>query len=360
LSTLDDVDALGKLDAGGMLRQVAALPAQLARGAEVRRAFHAADRLAGAVAAVGAREVLVCGMGGSAIGADFAAVWAASHGVRLSVWRGYGLPAWVGRQHLLVFSSYSGNTEETLAAFDDSPPDAARVCITTGGALARRARATSVACLELPPGLQPRAALGHSLVALLTILHGSRLVAADPVADLEQAARAVRRSGDRLGPEVPEAANAGKQLARQWHGHLPLFYAGDGCLGPVALRWKGQLNENAEAHAFASMLPEMNHNEIMAWSALPDLRRRMRLFFLHDPHDDARVAMRLRLTAELLAAHAASVHDLTADGDTCLEHMLTMTQLGDFASVYAAFLNGADPTPVARIEALKTRMSAGS
>jgi glucose/mannose-6-phosphate isomerase len=358
LSSLDDVGALSAHDPGRMLQQVAELPQQLSRAAEVQAAFRGADsRLAVRARSFGVREALVCGMGGSAIGGDYAATWAAAHGVRVSVWRGYGLPAWIDSQQLLVFSSYSGDTEETLSAFAASPSDAVRLCIATGGELARRAREASVPLIALPPGLQPRAALGHSLVALLIALHESGLVEAEPVADLHAAARGVAESARHLAADVPESSNRAKQLARLCHEHLPFFYAGGACLGPVALRWKSQLHENAKAHAFASALPEMNHNEIMAWSALPDVRKRARLFFLHDPHDDVRVERRMRLTAELLQQHVAGVDRVKPDGDGVLQHMLTTTHLGDFASVYLAFLNGVDPTPVERIEALKRHLS---
>ena len=360
MSGLDDVDLL-KADPGGMLQQVFSLPQQLARAAEVRAAVQrtCAD-LAARVAGSEAREALVCGMGGSAIGGDYAATWAAPHAVRVAVWRGYGLPAWQQTMSLQIFSSYSGNTEETLAAFDASQPHAARVCITTGGALAARAHDADVPVVQLPPGLQPRAALGHSLVALLVLLQTSGLVRADVVAELESAAHAVGALGRQLTPQVPEASNLAKRFARAWHERLPFFYVGDACLAPIATRWKGQLNENAKAHAFASTFPEMNHNEIMAWTALPDVRRRAQLVFLHDAHDHPRLRRRMQLTAELLADEVDGVEHWTSAGDGVLEHMLLATHLGDLASVYLAFLNGVDPTPVARIEVLKARLADGS
>lgn len=357
MSSLDDVSALSARDPGGMLEQVGDLPQQLSRAADVRSAFHdARSDFAARARSLGVREVLVCGMGGSAIGADYAATWAAASDVRVAVWRGYGLPAWRAANQLLVFSSYSGNTEETLSAFEAAPEGAVRLCIATGGELAARARDTSVPWIALPSGLQPRAALGHSLVALLVALHESGLLRADPAAELRAAAGAVAQSARRLTADVPESTNPAKQLARLWHERLPFFAAGNACLGPVALRWKSQLNENAKALAVASLLPEMNHNEIMAWTALPDVRKRARLVFLQDPHDDRRVAHRMDLTAELLREHVDAVDRVAPDGDSVLQHMLTTTHLGDFASVYLAFLNGVDPTPVGRIEELKKRL----
>lgn len=361
MSRLDDAAALAQRDPGAMLQQVAELPQQLRRAPHVQARFREAhpDFAAGSRKA-GASEMLVCGMGGSAIGGDYAATWAAAHGVRVDVWRGYGLPRWAGRRQLLVFSSYSGNTEETLSAFDAAPPDAARLCITTGGALGARAREAHVPCLELPDGLQPRAALGHSLVALLLALTEGGLLDAAVLDALNAAADTVAALAQQLAPDVPESRNAAKRLAASWHGHLPFFYAGDGCLRAVAPRWKAQLHENAKSQAGATVLPEMNHNEIMAWTALPELRRRARLVFLSDPHDSDAVARRMQHTEELLRDHVAGIERVTPGGRDILEHLLTATHLGDYASVYLAFLNDVDPTPVERIEALKKRLADGA
>ncbi|MFQ5601380.1 MAG: bifunctional phosphoglucose/phosphomannose isomerase, partial [Candidatus Krumholzibacteriia bacterium] len=356
---MDDAPALAGRDPGGMLQQVAGFPAQLARAREVQAAFRAAHPGLAAQSSAGepAREVLVCGMGGSAIGGEFAAAWAASCGVRVEVHRGYGLPTWVEARHLLVFSSYSGDTEETLSAYEASAGcRARRVCVTTAGRLAELARRDGLPCLELPAGLQPRAALGHSLVALLVLLHESGLVRRDPVAEIDAAARHLRKLGETLAPEVPESDNRAKQLARSCHGRLPFFCTGTGITRPVGTRWKGQLNENAKALAVASVLPEMNHNEIMAWRAIPEVRRLARLFFLRDRDDPPALLRRMQVTSEILAERVAGVDWLDTAGTGLLERMLGASYLGDYASVYLAFLNDVDPTPVQQIDVLKQRL----
>jgi len=353
---LDEAKALQDKDPGGMLTQVASLPQQLGRASEVRaqvRKQHPELRQQ-----LGALEgVLVCGMGGSAIGAEFAAAWASAFDVPVQVHRGYGLPAGVRPTTLLVFSSYSGNTEETLSAFDASASDAPRVCITTGGALAARAQKAAVPVIEVPAGYQPRAALGHSLVAQMVLLQEVGLVQADAVRELERAARFLESIAENLDAEAPEARNPAKQLARLSHGVLPIFVTGNGPTQPIGTRWKGQWNENAEQLALASVLPEMNHNEIMAFSALPELRRAVRMFFLRDREDPPAVQRRMRVTAELLSPQVASVEWLETQGDSRLQRLLAASWLGDWASVFLAFLNGVDPTPVAWIEQLKGRLA---
>lgn len=354
MTELDSMQAMQAADPSGMLAMVAGLPDQLARAAAARDALRAS---AGPAGGRGPRSVVVCGMGGSAIGGDVAGVWAAVHGVRVTVHRGYGLPPWVGAGDLLVFSSYSGNTEETLSAFDAAAAHgAARRCLATGGALEARAAAARAPYLAMPGGLQPRAALGHSLVALLTQLHHAGVVP-DPVPDLERATAWLRRLAVRYGPEVPEESNPAKQLARAWHGTLPVLYTGPGVTTPVGVRWRGQINENAKSLAITSALPELDHNEIMGWSALPELRRAATLVFLRDRDDDAAIRLRMQVTAEILAPRAGRLLWIDTPGETLLERLLGAVWLGDWASVYLAFLHGVDPTPVAEIQELKRRLA---
>ena len=353
---LDETKALQEKDPGGMLAQVASLPSQLSRAPEVRTAVR--KKHPDLQQKLGALDsVLVCGMGGSAIGGEFAAAWASAFDVPVSVHRGYGLPAGVRSSTLVVFSSYSGNTEETLSAFDASDNATSRVCITTGGALADRAHKASVPVIDVPGGLQPRAALGHSLVAQMVLLQEAGLVDVDSVKELQRAGRFLESIAQNLDAEAPESRNPAKQLARLSHGVLPVFVTGNGPTQPIGTRWKGQWNENAEQMAMASVLPEMNHNEIMAFTALPQMRRSVRMFFLRDREDPSAVQRRMRVTSDLLSAQVASVEWLETQGDSRLQRLLAASWLGDWASVFLAFLNEVDPTPVAWIEQLKDRLA---
>jgi len=350
---LDDTAALAAADPSGMWAQVAGLPSQLERAPAVQSEVAGL----GVTRVAPGAPVLVCGMGGSAIGGEFAAVWAATHGVRVTVHRGYGLPSWVDSKTVLVFSSYSGTTEETLSAFDASPAlSPLRLCITTGGVLAAWAQAANLPCCSLPPGLQPRAALGHSLVALLAMLHAAG-VGPDPAAELRATAVHLRALWDQCAPGVPESRNAAKRLARHWHGSLACIYTGSGCTSPVGVRWRGQIAENAKQLATHAVFPELDHNEIMAWTALPELRRRTVLTVLRDRDDDGPVARRMHITAEILRERVGAIEFVETAGARVLERAVGAAFLGDLASVYLAFLNGVDPTPVAEIESLKAQLS---
>ena len=351
---LDDLDRLAAADPGGMLGQVADLPRQLAQAGGLAAPARAA------VAALPPKrrwtDLLVCGMGGSAIGADYAAAWAMPQGARVVVHRGYGVPAWAGATTLFVFSSYSGDTEESIAAFEAAPRDAARLCLTTGGELGRRAAAEGVPVLSLPAGMQPRSALGHSLGALLWVLHASGLLQASPSAALVAAAAQLEALAVSLAPETPEAENRAKQLARAGAGHLLWIVSGPGLLKPAARRFKAQQHENAKTLAFTSVVPEMNHNEIMA-SPLPEaICSRTRLVCLADPEDPEPVRRRLRLTEELLAPHLAGAEWLESSGPERLGRLLAVTLLVDYTSIYTAFLHGVDPLPVQRIQQFKERL----
>ena len=360
MSALDDADELAKHDPGGALQQVASLPGQLERvrtvQAEVAQSGPDLAARVGRRAGAGV-EVVVCGMGGSAIGGDYAAAWAAGQGLRVSVHRGYGLPGWVGARHLLLFCSYSGDTEEVLSAFAAADGEALRVCITTGGELGERARRAGVPLVLLPPGLQPRAAIGHALVALLAVLHAAQLVTADPAAEVEAAARHLHAYARTLAPAVPETANRAKQLARACHERFVWVCTGSGRMQPVGRRWKTQIHENAKLPAAHSVLPEMHHNEILAWSGGAEIGRRACMLFLPDPDDPAAVERRMRLTAEMLRPRLAGIEWVHAESAPPLARMLAATVLGDYASVYLALLNGVDPTPVPEIRQIKERLA---
>jgi glucose/mannose-6-phosphate isomerase len=303
-------------------------------------------------------RVVVCGMGGSAIGAEFAAVWLAPQRSRLVVHRTYGVPEWADDMSFFVFSSYSGNTEETLDAFEASRREfPARACITTGGALAERARAEGVPIFEVPGGLQPRAALGHSLTALLILVHEAQLCYVDPVPELEAAAAKLQDGARRCAPETPTEQNPAKQLAQRLHGRLPCIYTGSGVLQPVGVRWRGQIDENAKQLALHNVFPELDHNEIMAWHGLPEVRRHVHMLVLRDREDHERVRLRMQITADILAGRVAGIEWIDVAGETRLERMLSASHFADWTSVYLAFLNEVDPTPVREIELLKQRLA---
>jgi glucose/mannose-6-phosphate isomerase len=195
-------------------------------------------------------------------------------------------------------------------------------------------------------------------VALLVLLHQAKFITTDPVPELEAASHDLSALAARCAPEVPETENPAKRLARSWYGCFPFFYSGPGLTRPVGVRWKGQVHENAKALAATSTFPELDHNEIMAWGALPEVRRLCRLVFLRDRDDPPRLQRGMLETAAIVGPHVAAIDWVETEGTTALERMLGAALLGDFASVYLAFLNGADPSPMPEIDLLKQRLAA--
>ena len=298
--------------------------------------------------------LIVAGMGGSSVGGRLAAGALGSWLRRpLALAMGYDIPSWIGCETLVLCSSYSGATEETLATYDAAKEAGApRIVATTGGPLAERARADGVAVVPLPGGFQPRAAVGYSLV---TALEAAALCGAAPSlrGEIEGAAALAGELAREWGPDGADDGEA-KRLARSLLRTFPVI-TGSGLTASVAYRWKCQINENAEVPAFASKLPEHDHNEIVGWAGA---ERRLSAVFLEDPQADERVTRRVDVTADIAAAGAAIVERVSARGGTRLERLVSLVLLGDLVSLYMAVLRGVDPVHVHAIDVLKERLAA--
>jgi glucose/mannose-6-phosphate isomerase len=334
--------AIGLADSYGLVDDVLAQPAHL------RAALRMLDGLA-----LERRErsggMLVCGMGGSAIGADLAAAAIGARAARpIRTVRAYAPEPWLQPDTLVVCASYSGNTEETLAAYAMAGEAGAdRVAVTTGGRLADMARADGVPVLDIPAGLQPRAAVAYMTAAMLECAWRAG-VAPRPHSELMATADLLEALGADWGPDAPEASEA-KSLALALHGTVPVIY-GAGASAPVAFRWKAQINENAKAHAFCAELPEADHNEICAWERAGG---RFAAVFLDDRALSPRMERRVELTAGLVAATGSPMRRVYARGELPLERVMSLVFLGDLVSIYLAALDGIDPTPVEQIERFK-------
>ena len=296
--------------------------------------------------------LVVCGMGGSGVGGDLAAAIVGDRARRpIHTVRDYELPTWVGDDVLVLCSSYSGETEETLACFEAAGAlGARRVALTTGGTLAAAAREQRVPVIGVPAGFQPRAAVAYMTVAALEC--AAACGAAPALRDeLEAAGANLTARAREWGPEGADNSPP-KAIARRLVGRLPVIF-GARATAPVAVRWKNQLNENPGMAAFSSALPEADHNEICAWDgdAGP-----LRAVLLEDPVAPARLRRRFELTAEVVG-DAERVH---AVGATRAERVLSLVLLGDLASVYAAVLRGRDPSPITPLERFKASLGPAS
>ncbi|MGH8952603.1 MAG: bifunctional phosphoglucose/phosphomannose isomerase [Acidimicrobiia bacterium] len=297
-------------------------------------------------------EVLVGGMGGSGIAGDFGAALAADTEGRVTVHKGYSpLPGWVTRvKPAVVAASYSGNTEETLdlvgAAQAAGLPI---VTITTGGRLAELSTENRWPSIAVPAGLQPRAAVGYMAGAVARLL-ASFGVLPDQRAPLYEAADLV----DAAVTEGSETWETASSLAKGLVGRVTIVYGGGPISGTAAQRWKTQINENAKMPAWWSLLPELDHNEIVGWETLPTVTKELvGVIALTDVADHDRVRARLEHTSALTEFAVPWLGRVAAGGDSPLARLMSLTVCGDLVSWMLAVEAGVDPVPVETIEKLK-------
>ncbi|HEY3774657.1 MAG TPA: bifunctional phosphoglucose/phosphomannose isomerase [Solirubrobacteraceae bacterium] len=300
--------------------------------------------------------LVIAGMGGSAIGGLLARAVLGDRASRpIVVARDYALPAWTTPDTTVLCASYSGETEETLAAFDAAGAvGARRIVSTTGGTLAASAREEGVPVIPIPGGFQPRAAVGYGLVTALEV---ASLSGAAPSLRTEvdvAAAHADAMAGE-WGPGAPEDSLA-KRLARSLHGSIPIII-GSGLTAPIAYRWKTQFNENAKSPAFAGELPEIDHNEIVGWKRTPGLGR-LAAVFLDDCDLHPRVRTRIELTRALIADGTAASELVQSVGATRAERLVSLVLLGDLVTLYRAILDGVDPAEIDVLVELKGQLKA--
>jgi glucose/mannose-6-phosphate isomerase len=299
------------------------------------------------------------GMGGSAIAGELTAALIADRSPRpFIITRDYRWPACVDRTALAVLSSYSGNTEETLAlAHEAVARGVPCAAITGGGALATLASEKSWPLHRLPGGMPPRAALFHNWVPLTRFVH--RLGwGGDPVPGWREAAGLLRQRRSELGTAAAEAGNPAKRLARALAGRSIYIYSGPGGPAAVGVRWRQQLNENAKVLAHSSVVPESNHNEIVGWQEPSPVARSLAVLLLRDGEDTAAATARLDLTAEFAARQGAAVHEIRSQGESRIARLASLVQFGDSLSLYVALLGGVDPTDIASIDEFKRRLAA--
>jgi glucose/mannose-6-phosphate isomerase len=301
--------------------------------------------------------LVVAGMGGSGIGGALAREALGDRASRpIMLARRYALPPWTTPDTMVLCSSYSGNTEETLAVYEAAGAlGAPRIVATTGGKLADAARSEDVPVIPLPGGFQPRAAVAYSLVAALEVAWlcgaGERLHA-----EIDVAAAHVEHIVEIWGPDAPGDSLA-KALARDLHGTIPQI-AGSGLTSPIAYRWKTQINENAKIPCFWNELPELDHNEIGGWQGASQLGR-FSAVFLDDSDLHPRIRQRIELTRGLIEAESAGTYRVESIGQTRTERLISLVLLGDLVSVYLAVLREVDPTPVPNLDRLKSALARG-
>jgi glucose/mannose-6-phosphate isomerase len=302
------------------------------------------------------------GMGGSAIGSDLlAAIYHDELRVPAATVRNYSLPVWVNERTLVFAVSYSGDTEETLSAFAEARERGARVVgITSGGTLAARCKTEGLPCVIVPGGQPPRASTGFLLMSMLAVVEGLGLVGDQSAARQECLDILSAQSAEmgRHALHLPSDRHRAKELAGLLHGRFPIIYGSTPTMGVVAHRWRTQFSENAKMLAHSNELPEMDHNEIVGWELGRSQLRRRCVVVLMDPHMPARMKLRWDITRDVLGR--IDIHQETARGNSSLARVLSVLYVGDYTTIYLAFLNGVDPFDIAPIFELKKRLAAGT
>jgi glucose/mannose-6-phosphate isomerase len=349
---LDDLDRFKQLDTLNMLGEIDNLPDQLMSAWKLGQTLPLPE-------ISNIARIMVTGMGGSAIGADLlAAAVSSTCSIPMLVQRDYGLPTFAqGKETLLVASSHSGNTEETLDSFEAGlKNNCTLLAICTGGKLAVRAKEKNIPTWTFQHAGQPRAAVGYSFGLLLALFARLKLIP-DPTPDLVGAVEAMKKSQQNLRAEVPAVKNPAKRYAGQLMGRWVTVY-GTGILMPVSRRMKSQINEVAKAAANFEFLPEADHNTL-AGTMHPEevlIPHTMNLF-LRAPSDHPRNRKRLDLTRQALMLEGLNTDFLDARGDSPLAHMWTMILFGDYMAYYLAMGYGVDPTPVKALVHFKEAMT---
>jgi glucose/mannose-6-phosphate isomerase len=354
-SVLDDIAAMRQLDPSNILQLTADFPVQCRTAYEIGEKF----ALQGLSRKRPINNIVLSGLGGSAIGGDMIRILMEEYGdIPMIVNRDYALPGFVGKDTFVICASYSGGTEETLSAYNQARARNAQiVCVTSGGELAERANRDGVPVCTIPGGQPPRTATGYMFFPMLSLLSHLGLFSRSLTKDIEETMKLLADLNKEYSTDIPTENNPAKQLAIQLDGRIPVIYGSQGYRGVVALRWKCQFNENAKEHAFANVFPEQNHNEILAWKKCRKQAPRWFLVYLRDPSETStqpRIARRVEVMKKL-AGHTPS-YEAWAKGDSLMAKMFSLFYLGDYVSIYAAFLNDMDPTNIDSISKLKVEM----
>ncbi|MFH1700432.1 MAG: bifunctional phosphoglucose/phosphomannose isomerase [Candidatus Zixiibacteriota bacterium] len=362
MSILDNLGKIKELDPSGMYDAIVDFPNQIRDAIKIWEQakidpedFPDIDKI---------DNIVICGMGGSAIGGDLAiAVLGEYPKIPIIVSRDYNLPYFARDKTVVIVSSYSGNTEETLTAMYQAVSRKCKVfAITTGGAIGEFAKRKNIPILSPKEDIQPRAALGYSFGLLVMLLYNLIVSRLQP-SDLENLASFLGIQAKSYLIDKLLKDNNCKQWAEKLYNKIPVIYSNTNFTSAAAIRFKGQLSENAKVLSFVNQFPECNHNEIVGWERIELIKDKIIAVLLRDRSDytssdeliNSRIMIksRMNIVKEMIEAKGVEVIEIESSGDDELQRLFSLVQIADFTSFYLAILNGVDPTPVKPIEDLK-------
>jgi glucose/mannose-6-phosphate isomerase len=303
-------------------------------------------------------NIILAGMGGSAIGGDLARSYLADElKIPFFICRNYTLPKFVNDKSLVFVSSYSGNTEETLSAYQEAKRRKAKIiAITSGGKLLEKCSKERFPFITIPKGFPPRAALGYSFTPLLIVLSRLRIIS-DKTAMLRKTSKYLEGKRAEFALEKKSSQNQAKSLALKLYRKIPIIYSSTDYFDAVGYRWKGQFCENSKSLAFNNYFPEFNHNELVGWKVLDHIRDKLIVIILKDKKDHSRIQKRMKIVETIIKKEKVKVIEIESQGENLLSRIFSLIQLGDFTSFYLSILNREDPTPVKVIDYLKKKLT---
>ncbi|MDD5424827.1 MAG: bifunctional phosphoglucose/phosphomannose isomerase [Candidatus Omnitrophica bacterium] len=358
MASLDDIRQIKSVDKSDMYGLIVNFPEQCAQAYGIGCDFQVPQSYVGA----GYKNIVFSGLGGSAIGADLLRSYLTDD-IRIPVFvnRDYTLPKFVGKDTLFLACSYSGDTEETLSAYAEAKEKGARIIvISSGGKLEVLAKEDKIPVIYIPKGYPPRTALGYAFFTWLDVLHKLGFIS-DRSRDVQEAIAGMKELRDGfIGPDIATPKNEAKKIAQEISGKYVFIYSANKHLDSIALRWRGQLAENAKTLSSTHVFPELNHNELVGWEGPKALLKDFYVVILRDESEHPRIAKRIEITKSIIEQGSTKVTEVRSKGKpgaSLLSRMFSLVYTGDFASYYLAVLNGIDPTPVDRITFLKRELS---
>ena len=303
------------------------------------------------------KNIVILGMGGSAIGGDLLSDYLADEfAIPIVVIRGYDIPKFVDEDSLVFAVSYSGNTEETISALKKCLDAKARViALTSGGKFAALVRENNFPVIKVPARIQPRAAISYLFFPILKALERLGLIK-ERGGEIEETYNILQELSREYGAKSPSENNLAKKVASRLYQHLPLVYGSKGLLEAVAMRWKTQINENSKWPCFWNVFPELDHNEIVGYEIENNINQQVKIIYLQDKEGLLRVEQRRKITRKIIEDKVAEFIVCPTKGKGKMARMFSLIYLGDLVSYYLAILNQVDPSPVACIEDLKKEL----
>lgn len=301
------------------------------------------------------KHVVLTGLGGSAAGGDLlSALFADQGSVPFFVNRDYSVPSWIGKDSLVIAASYSGNTEETLAAYDSARSAGAQLLVcTSGGQLLNRSQEHDVPYFQVPGGQPPRTALGYMLVPLVFAAQKFGLI---PAQDIAEAVASIDQVKDVCGFDQPESSNPAKQLSQEVHGHMISIYGTSYWTKALADRWRAQINENSKLMVSTHTYPELCHNEILGWQNSQSQHVSWKTIQLLGGDESDQMLRRMAFTYEQIQSKTGKL-EVKAVGKSLLAKLLALSHFGDYVSLYLAALGNVDPGEMDAIENLKKKLA---